>query len=103
MEVTNITILRKLKARLEKSKGKWAKDLSSILWTYHTTNRIPTGETVFSIVYVSESVIPMEIGMPSFRTSNFNNENNEAELRLNIDLLDKKRERAEMRQATYKH
>ena len=45
----------------------------------------------------------MKIGMPSFRTLNFDKENNEIELRLNLDLLDEKRERAEIRQAAYKH
>ncbi|GFS43662.1 hypothetical protein Acr_00g0086270 [Actinidia rufa] len=33
----------------------------------------------------------------------FNKENNEAELRLKLDLLNEKRERAEVRQAAYKH
>ena len=41
--------------------------------------------------------------MPSFRTLNFDKENNEVELRLNLDLLDEKRERAEIQQPTYKH
>ena len=44
------------------------------------------------MVYEIESVIPVEIGMPSFKTSNFDKDNNEAELRLNLDLLDKERE-----------
>ncbi|GFY92744.1 hypothetical protein Acr_08g0011400 [Actinidia rufa] len=44
-----------------------------------------------------------EIGVPSFRTSNFNVENNEAKLRLNLDLLDEKRENAEISQVAYKH
>ena len=30
--------------------------------------------------------------MPSFRTSNFDKENNEIELRLNLDLFDEKRQ-----------
>ncbi|GFY86953.1 hypothetical protein Acr_05g0005920 [Actinidia rufa] len=47
-------------------------------------------------------VIPVEIGVPSFRTLNFNGKGNEGELRLNLDLLDEKRERAELRQAAYK-
>ena len=55
------------------------------------------------MVYGTESVILVEIEMTSFRTSNFNKENNNAELRLNLDLLDEKRERAEIRQAVYKH
>ena len=41
--------------------------------------------------------------MPSFGTSNFDKENNKIELRLNLDLLDEKRERAEIRRAAYKH
>ncbi|GFS34928.1 hypothetical protein Acr_00g0036800 [Actinidia rufa] len=102
VEVTNRTILRNLKVRLERSKSEWAKDLPSILWAYHTTSRIPTGETPYSMVFGTESVIPVEIGMPSFRTSNFNKESNEAELRLNLNLLEERREKAELRQAAYK-
>ena len=66
-------------------------------------NRIPMGETPYSLVYGTESVILVEIGMPSFRTMNFNKENNEVELGLNNDLLIERRERAEMRQVAYKH
>ncbi|GFY95690.1 hypothetical protein Acr_10g0010750 [Actinidia rufa] len=92
VEVTNRIILKNLKARLEKSKGEWAEDLLSILWAYHTISRIPMGELPFSMVYGTESVISVEIGILSFRTSNFNKENNKAKLRLNFDLLDEKRE-----------
>ena len=41
--------------------------------------------------------------MLSFKTLNFDKENNEAKLRLNLYLLDEKREQAEIRQAAYKH
>ena len=103
MEVTKRTILRNLKARLEKFKSEWAKDLPSILWAYHTMSRIPIGEMQYSMVYGTRSVIPVEIGMSNFRISNFDKENNEAKLRLNLDLLDEKKERPGIRQATYKH
>ncbi|GFY91135.1 hypothetical protein Acr_07g0013310 [Actinidia rufa] len=96
-------ILRNLKARLEKSKTKWVEDLLSVLWAYHMMSRIPTGETPYSLVYRIESVVPVEIGMPSFRTMNFDKENNEIELRLNLDLLAERRECAEVRQEAYKH
>ncbi|GFY87521.1 hypothetical protein Acr_05g0011600 [Actinidia rufa] len=102
VEVTNRTILRNLKARLDRSKSEWAEDLPSILWAYHTTSRIPTSETPYSMVFGTESVIPVEIGMPSFRTSNFDEESNESELRLNLDLLEERREKADLRQAAYK-
>ena len=41
--------------------------------------------------------------MSNFKISNFDKENNKIELRLNLDLLDEKRERVELRQATYKY
>ena len=66
-------------------------------------SKIRMGEMPFSMVYGIESVIPVKIGMPSCRISNFNKENNEAKLRLNLDLLNEKRERAEILQAAYKH
>ena len=64
---------------------------------------IPTDEMPFFMVYGTESVIPIEIRIPSFRTSNFDKKNNEIELRLNLDLLDENREQTEIHQATYKH
>ncbi|GFZ01032.1 hypothetical protein Acr_14g0006670 [Actinidia rufa] len=102
VEVTNRTVLRNLKARLERSKSEWAENLPSILWAYHTTSRIPTGETPYSMVFGTESVIPVEIGMPSFKVSTFDKETNKAELRLNLDLLEERRESAELRQTAYK-
>ena len=58
--------------------------------------RIPMGEMPYSLVYGIESVIPIEIVMPSFRTMNFSKETNKTELRLNLDLLTERRERAEV-------
>ena len=97
VEVTNRTILRNLKARLEKSKSEWVENLPSILWAYHMTSRILMGETPYSMVYRTESALLVEIGIPNFKISNFNKENNESELRLNLDLFNEKRERAKLR------
>ena len=84
-------------------KSEWVEDLPSILWANHSTSRTPTGEMSYLMVYGIELVILVKIGMPSYMTSNFYKENNKAELRLNLDLLDKKKEQAEICQATYKH
>ena len=53
VEVTNRTILRNLKERLEKSKSEWVEDLPSILWAYHTARRIPLSKMPYSMVYVT--------------------------------------------------
>ena len=78
--------------RLEKSKSEWVEDLPSVLWAYHTTSKIPTGEKSYSLVYGTKSIILVEIGMPSFKILNFDKENNEVELRLNLDHPNEKRE-----------
>nr|GEU34554.1 reverse transcriptase domain-containing protein [Tanacetum cinerariifolium] len=52
------------------------------------------GDTPFSLTYGTEAVIPTEIGMPTYRTAAVNVVNNDKELRLNLDLLEERRERA---------
>uniref|UniRef100_A0A2N9IAR9 Uncharacterized protein n=1 Tax=Fagus sylvatica TaxID=28930 RepID=A0A2N9IAR9_FAGSY len=47
VEVTNRTLLKQIKTRLEGAKGMWVEELPSILWAYRTTVRVPTGETPF--------------------------------------------------------
>ncbi|GFZ18368.1 hypothetical protein Acr_27g0001070 [Actinidia rufa] len=57
------------------------------------------------IAYLQEGTLPrdkLQARRIQYRTSNFDKESNEIELRLNLDLLDEKREMAELRQAAYK-
>ena len=42
VEVTNRSLLKIIKTRLERAKGIWPKELPSILWTYRMTARTPT-------------------------------------------------------------
>ncbi|GKA99121.1 hypothetical protein Tco_0827058 [Tanacetum coccineum] len=57
------------------------------------------GETPFSLTYGTEAVIPVEIDMPTHRTSSANEKTNDQELRLNLDLLDERREITAIREA----
>ena len=50
-EAVNKTILNGLKKRLDGAKGRWAEELSNMLWAYRTTPRRSTGETPFSLMY----------------------------------------------------
>jgi transposase InsO family protein len=45
MEVTNRSLLKMIKTRLEGAKGLWPEELPNVLWPYRTTARTPTGET----------------------------------------------------------
>ena len=47
VEVTNRSLLKIIKTRLEGAKGIWLDELPSVLWAYKTTARTPTGETPF--------------------------------------------------------
>ena len=90
-----------IKTRLEGEKGLWVEELPSILWAYITTVRTPTRETPFKLAFETEAVIPVEIGMTSFRTTHYDEEKNEDLFRLNLDLLNKAREKAAQRVELY--
>ncbi|XP_052197259.1 uncharacterized protein LOC127804437 [Diospyros lotus] len=101
IELANRTLLRGLKARVDKAKGSWVEELSSILWSYRTTVKLSTRETPFSLCYGSEALIPVEIGVPTLRVELFNPESNEQSLRDNLNLLDEFRDQVKIRQAAY--
>ncbi|XP_071916252.1 uncharacterized protein [Coffea arabica] len=102
VENVNRTILHGLKTRMEFARTGWLDELPTILWAYRTTLRIATQETPFALTYGAEAVIPAEIGAPSNRVQNFIARDNEDELRLNLDLLEGRREEAAIRMAKYK-
>uniref|UniRef100_A0A2N9GFI3 RNA-directed DNA polymerase n=1 Tax=Fagus sylvatica TaxID=28930 RepID=A0A2N9GFI3_FAGSY len=71
-------------------------------WTGgRTTARTPTGETPFRLTYGTEAVIPVEIGLTTWRTDNYDEGSNDAQLRSNLDLVDEVRDQAEARTRVY--
>ena len=57
-KAVNKVIVNELKKRLDDAKGKWVEELPHVLWTYRTTPRRSTEETLFSMTYGVEAVIP---------------------------------------------
>ncbi|XP_071917139.1 uncharacterized protein [Coffea arabica] len=98
----NRTILQRLKTRIGSIRIGWMDELPSIFWTYQTTPRTATQETLFVLTYGAEAVIPANIGLPSGRVQNFIAQGNEGKMRFNLDLLEQKREEAFIRIAKYK-
>ena len=86
-----------------KGKGVWPDELLGVLWAYRTTVRTPTGETPFKLAYDSEAVIPAEVHMASHKVMKYQDEENEEQLRLNLDLIDEVRMDVEQRTARYKN
>ena len=76
-------------------------ELSSVLWTHRTTARKSTGETPFALAYGVEAVIPLEVGIPSTRTTDFAVETNEDNLRKDLDLLEERWDLATVQLASY--
>ena len=92
-----------IKTRLEGAKGVWLDELPGVLWAYRTIVRTPTGKTPFKLAYGSEAVIQAEVHMASYRVKKYQAEENEEQLRLNLDLMDEVRMDAEQRTARYKN
>nr|GEY57000.1 reverse transcriptase domain-containing protein [Tanacetum cinerariifolium] len=91
-----------IKARLGKGNKNWVEELPNVLWARRTMNKSSHSDTPFSLTYETEAVIPAEIGMPTYRTAVVDVVNNDEELRLNLDLLEERRERAVVCEARVK-
>nr|KYP44268.1 Gypsy retrotransposon integrase-like protein 1 [Cajanus cajan] len=74
----------------------------SVLWAYHCTLQTNTQETPYKLTYGSDAMILVEVGEPSHRRLNFDESQNEEQLRLNLDLLDETRECAKVQKEACK-
>ena len=74
-----------------------------VLWTYRTTPRRSTRETLFLITYGAEAIIPLETVFPTLRTSAFTSDSNDGPLEKSLDLIEKRRENAMVQLAYYQH
>ncbi|XP_050207569.1 uncharacterized protein LOC126656992 [Mercurialis annua] len=103
-EVANRILLEGLIKRLDEYQGRWVEELYIVLWNYRTILRESTGKTSFALAYGTEAVIPVEIGARTPRTedSQLNLEENEAELRNNLDLLVEKINKSDIRMEAYR-
>ncbi|GJV74385.1 hypothetical protein Tco_1505969 [Tanacetum coccineum] len=72
------------------------------MWAHRTSIKQSNGETPFNLTYSSEAVIPAEIGIPTHQTLMIREEYNEEEMRLNLDLLQERRETTAVREVRYK-
>ncbi|GKA55308.1 reverse transcriptase domain-containing protein [Tanacetum coccineum] len=94
VERANRSLGKGIKARLGEGNKNWIDELPNVLWAHRTMIKSSHGDTPFSLTYGTEAVIPAEIGMPTYRTVVVDAVHNDEELRLNLDLLEERRERA---------
>jgi hypothetical protein len=101
VEVTNRSLLKMIKTRLEGAKGLWPEELLNIRWAYRTTARTPIGKTPFRLMFGTEAVILVEIGLTSWRTNHHDESSNDNQLRMNLDLLNEARDQATAKNRAY--
>ena len=72
-----------------------------MLWAHRTIRKSATQETPFAVAFGTEAIAPVEVGLKSPRIEFASAELNEEVLRLNLDLLEEKREQALKRVKDY--
>lgn len=97
VKAVNKIITTTLKRRLDALKGRWAAELSLVLWSYRTTARAATGETPFSMAYGTEAMIPVEVRVSSFRYECYDEATNDLLLAAERDMIEERREVARIR------
>ena len=70
---------------------------------YKTTARTPIRETPFQLAYGSEAIIPIVVGLTSYRVENHDENRNDEAMRLQLDLVDEVKTTAEQRLAWYQN
>nr|GEY59606.1 reverse transcriptase domain-containing protein [Tanacetum cinerariifolium] len=98
----NRSLGKRIKARLGEENKNWIEELPHVCWAHHTMIKSSHSDTPFSLTYGTKAVIPAEIKMPTYRTTVVDAVHNNEELRLNLDLLEERRECAAIREAKAK-
>ncbi|GJZ41986.1 reverse transcriptase domain-containing protein [Tanacetum coccineum] len=102
VERANQSIMQGIKTRLHQEGGAWVEELPNVLWAHRTTPETSNGETPFSLAYGTKAVIPAELGIPTRRTIQGSDKENEEALRMNLNLLEEQREITAIREARRK-
>ena len=65
--------------------------------------RTPIRETLFRLAYGSDVVIPVEVGLPSYRIGNYDKSRNDEAMNLQLDLVDEVKATTKQRLAWYQN
>ncbi|GJS76704.1 reverse transcriptase domain-containing protein [Tanacetum coccineum] len=99
VKVTNREIIKGMERRLGQAHQAWIDELPQVLRVHRTTPKSSNGETSFSLVYGSEAVIPIEISVETKRIQDFDPKENKKRRRVDLDILEERREMASIKEA----
>ncbi|GKB22592.1 reverse transcriptase domain-containing protein [Tanacetum coccineum] len=100
-KVTNKEIIKGMEKRLGRAHKGWVEELLQLLWAHRTSPKGSNGETLFSLTYETEAMLPMEISIPTKRTKKVEPAKDKNDLRINFELLEERREIAANREAAF--
>lgn len=86
VEVVNRDIVKGLQTKLDHIGGNFVDEVPSVLWFYRTVPWEAIGETPFNMIYRTEAVAPIEIGLESIRIGAYDDNNAERHA-LDHDLI----------------
>ncbi|GKE76078.1 reverse transcriptase domain-containing protein [Tanacetum coccineum] len=98
VERANKSLGEGIKARLDERSKDWIKEIPHVLWAHCAIIKSSNKDTPFSLTYRTEAVIPAEIGMPTLRTAEIDMVQKNEVLKINLDLLEERREQAAIRE-----
>nr|GEZ05815.1 reverse transcriptase domain-containing protein [Tanacetum cinerariifolium] len=99
VERANQSLGEGIRARMGDGNKNWIEELPHLLWAHRIMIKSSHGDTPFSLTYGTKTVIPAEIRMPIYSTVAVDTVYNDEEMRLNLDLLEERRERVAIREA----
>ncbi|GJS57932.1 reverse transcriptase domain-containing protein [Tanacetum coccineum] len=102
VERANRSLGEGMKAQLVKGSKDWMEEILHVLWAHGIMIKSSNGDTPFSLTYGTGAVIPAKIGMPTLRTTEIDMVQNDEALKLNLDLLEEKREQTTICEARSK-
>ena len=104
VEATNKMIVGNIRRNLEEKKGGWLEELLKVVWAQRTTKKKAIDESTLALVFGTEVVLPIEVGLPTLMTLVAKKvEENQRQLTRNLDLLEEVRECAQIRKTAYQH
>lgn len=77
-------------------------ELPEVLWAYRTTKQSPTEDIPFALTFRTKVVARIEVEVMTLRVQDFDSNHNEEGLQLSLDLLEERKNRAEITMNTYK-
>ena len=103
-EAFNKTLCKLLSKVVSKSKRDWHERIGEALWAYRTSYKTATQSTPYALVYGVESILPLELQIPSLRVAiqeGLTNDENDRLRLAELEALDEKRLQAQQKSECY--